>query len=259
MLLEQHIEALIFASEKPVTKKEILEALKATFEWEVSDEEFENATQAITEKFAADSFSFQLVQAGGGFQFMTKKDFAPLVNTFLNQKAKKRLTRAALETLSIIAYKQPITKAEIEQIRGVNCDYTVQKLLEKELIAIAGRASGPGHPLTYATSEQFMDYFGINSPADLPKLKEIEATHANEIGEAPELEELTPSENDVQENISDENPETENTSEQEFSDENNITHEDASQETDESLKENIIEERTRAIKSVVAEKETEHF
>lgn len=190
MMLEQHIEALIFASEKPVTPKEIKACLQEAFGWEVNDEEFEKAVEAIKEKYLADGFSFQLVMTGGGYEFMTKKDFAPLINTFLNQKAKKRLTRAALETLSIIAYKQPVTKAEIEQIRGVNCDYAVQKLLEKELIVIAGRAETVGHPLTYSTSEQFMDYFGINSPADLPKLREIEAGHENEIGPAPEVEEV---------------------------------------------------------------------
>lgn len=190
MMLEQHIEALIFASEKPVTPKEIKASLQETFGWELTDEDFTKAVDTIRDKFNADTFAFQLTMTGGGYEFMTKKDYAPLINTFLNQKAKKRLTRAALETLSIIAYKQPVSKAEIEQIRGVNCDYAVQKLLEKELIVISGRAESVGHPLTYATSEQFMDYFGINSPADLPKLREIEAGHENEIGPAPEIEEL---------------------------------------------------------------------
>jgi segregation and condensation protein B len=164
------------------------EALKTTFGWELNDAEFDNALEAVRQKYEAETFSFQVVQVGGGYEFATKKEHAPLINTFLNQKAKKRLTRAALETLSIIAYKQPITRVEIEQIRGVNCDYTIQKLLEKELIVISGRAEGPGHPLTYSTSEQFMEYFGINSPADLPKLREIETAHDNEIGEAPPIE-----------------------------------------------------------------------
>ncbi|MBD0332223.1 MAG: SMC-Scp complex subunit ScpB [Chitinophagaceae bacterium] len=90
------------------------------------------------------------------------------------QKFFKRSTSAALETLAIIAYKQPITKGEIETIRGVNSDYTVQKLLEKDLIVISGRNEHlPGHPLVYATSKNFMDYFGINSPEDLPKIREV--------------------------------------------------------------------------------------
>lgn len=189
-MLEQHLEALIFASDKPVTKKEIKETLKAAFGWEVKEADFEKALDALKQKYESEACSFHIAEIGGGYEFVTKKEYAPLINAFLNQKAKKRLTRAALETLSIIAYKQPITRTEIEQIRGVNCDYTLQKLLEKELIVIAGRADAPGHPLTYATSEQFMNYFGINSPADLPRLREIEAAHDNQIGEAPSIETL---------------------------------------------------------------------
>jgi segregation and condensation protein B len=90
------------------------------------------------------------------------------------EKFLKKLSTAALETLAIIAYKQPVTKGEIENIRGVNCDYAVQKLLEKDLVIITGRKeNAPGQPLVYCTSKSFMDYFGINSVEDLPKLKDI--------------------------------------------------------------------------------------
>ena len=86
----------------------------------------------------------------------------------------KKLSAAAMETLSIIAYKQPVTKGQVEAIRGVSADYAIQKLLEKELIVISGRnETMPGHPLVYATSKSFMDYFGINTPDDLPKIKEV--------------------------------------------------------------------------------------
>ncbi|MEY2834362.1 MAG: SMC-Scp complex subunit ScpB, partial [Bacteroidota bacterium] len=103
-----------------------------------------------------------------------KKDFFPTVSALIQHKARKRLSTASLETLSIIAYKQPITKSEIEAIRGVNCDYSIQKLLEKELIIIAGRnEQAVGKPLVYATSRQFMDYFGINSAEELPKINEV--------------------------------------------------------------------------------------
>src|SRR6478735_3353332 len=98
MMLEQHIEALIFASEKPVTPKEIKACLQESFGWEVTDEDFNKAVDAIRDKYLADTFSFHLVMSGGGYELMTKKDYAPVINTFLNQKAKKRLTRAALET-----------------------------------------------------------------------------------------------------------------------------------------------------------------
>jgi segregation and condensation protein B len=97
-------------------------------------------------------------------------------------RAKKKLSQAAIETLAIIAYRQPITKLEIEQIRGVNCDYTVQKLLEKELISLAGKADTVGKPILYQTSDLFMDYFGLKNIADLPQLKDF-ITETNEIGE----------------------------------------------------------------------------
>jgi segregation and condensation protein B len=112
--------------------------------------------------------------SGGGWQFLTKKEYHKTVAQLNGDKFLKRLSAAALETLAIVAYKQPVTKGEIEAIRGVSSDYAVQKLLEKELIIITGRNEKmPGHPLVYATSRNFMDYFGINSPEDLPKIKEV--------------------------------------------------------------------------------------
>lgn len=187
-LLQQHIEAIIFASEHPVTDKEISESLKTTFGWELAKDEIQEAIEHLTARYEDELYSFHLVQLAGGYHFMTKQDYYPVINTLLNQKAKKRLSTAALETLSIVAYRQPITKSEIEEIRGVNCDYTIQKLLEKDLITISGRAEGPGKPLLYKTSQTFMDYFGINSSKDLPKLKEIEKEEENTIGEQQDIE-----------------------------------------------------------------------
>jgi segregation and condensation protein B len=200
-MLKQHIEAIIFTSEQPTTIKDIQECLMTTYGWEILKEEIENELNAIIEKYQSDNFSFELVAIAGGWHFMTKKDYYPTVATYLHQRARKRLSTSAMETLAIIAYKQPINKSEIENIRGVNCDHTIQKLLEKELIVISGREEGPGRPLLYKTSPLFMDYFGINSPKDLPKLKEIEpADEENSIGEAPVMEEevaipLNPSDN----------------------------------------------------------------
>ncbi len=187
-LLQQHIEAIIFASEHPVTDKELSECLKTTFGWELGREEIQTAIDELAARYSNEVFSFQLRQIAGGYHFMTKPEYYAVINTLLNQKAQKRLSTAALETLSIIAYKQPITKAEMEEIRGVNCDYTVQKLLEKDLITISGRAEGPGKPLLYKTSQTFMDHFGINSAKDLPKLKEIEQKEENAIGQEQEIE-----------------------------------------------------------------------
>src|SRR5688500_15239613 len=132
------------------------------------------AIEGIVEKYSTEFYPFEVRLSGGGWQFLTKKDFHKTVAQLNGEKFLKRLSTAALETLAIIAYKQPITKGEIEAIRGVNSDYSVQKLLEKELIVISGRNEKlPGHPLVYATSKTFMDYCGIDSPEDIPKISEV--------------------------------------------------------------------------------------
>lgn len=124
----------------------------------------------------------------GGYQFLTKPSYYNVISEHLKLENKKKLSRAMMETLSIIAYKQPVIKSEIEHIRGVSSDYTIQKLLEKELVEIGGRSDTPGRPLLYRTSGKFMNYFGLNDLNDLPKLKEF-ATDENQIGEQAPLEE----------------------------------------------------------------------
>ena len=170
-----HIEALIFASEKPLTSMDVLELVNNAFgfmEDKITLDQVEASVDGIREKYAAEFYPFELRQSGGGWQFLTKRDYHKTIAQLNGDKFLKRLSTAALETLAIIAYKQPITKSEIEAIRGVNTDYSIQKLLEKELIVITGRNEQlPGKPLVYNTSRHFMDYFGINSPADLPKTK----------------------------------------------------------------------------------------
>jgi segregation and condensation protein B len=175
-----HIEALIFAAERPLTTLELCDLVNSALgfiEDRASLDQTEAAIEAIKEKYAAEFYPFEVRESGGGWQFLTKKDYHKTVAQINGDKFLKRLSTAALETLSIIAYKQPITKGEMEAIRGVSCDYAVQKLLEKELIVILGRNEKmPGHPLVYGTSRSFMDYFGINSPEDLPKIKEVIST-----------------------------------------------------------------------------------
>jgi len=175
-----HIEALIFAAERPLTTLELCDLVNNALgfiEDRASLDQTEAAIEAIKEKYAAEFYPFEVRESGGGWQFLTKKEYHKTVAQINGDKFLKRLSNAALETLSIIAYKQPITKGEMEAIRGVNCDYAVQKLLEKELIVILGRNEKlPGHPLVYGTSRSFMDYFGINSPDDLPKIKEVIST-----------------------------------------------------------------------------------
>ncbi len=172
-----HIEALIFASDKPLTSMEITELINNAFgfmEEKLTLEQIQTSIDGIREKYASEFYPFEVRESGGGWQFLTKRDFHKTVAQLNGEKFLKRLSSAAMETLAIIAYKQPITKGEIEAIRGVSSDYSIQKLLEKELIVISGRNEDmPGKPLVYITSKSFMDYFGINSAADLPKLKEI--------------------------------------------------------------------------------------
>jgi segregation and condensation protein B len=172
-----HIEVLIFASEKPLTSLEIVELINNAFgfmEERITLDQVESCMEGIREKYQSEFYPFEVRESGGGWQFLTKKEFHRTVAQLNGDKFLKRLSNAAIETLAIIAYKQPITKGEIEAIRGVNSDYSIQKLLEKELIIITGRNEElPGKPLVYSTSKTFMDYFGINSADDLPKIKEV--------------------------------------------------------------------------------------
>jgi segregation and condensation protein B len=172
-----HVEALIFASEKPLTALELTDLINNAFGFmddQIILDQIEAAVEGIHEKYQSEFYPFEIRQSGGGWQFLTKKEFHKTIAQINGDKFLKRLSAATLETLAIIAYKQPITKGEIEAIRGVNSDYSVQKLLEKELIIISGRNEKmPGHPLIYNVSKNFMDYFGINNTDDLPKIKEV--------------------------------------------------------------------------------------
>lgn len=152
------------------------------FESEVPTAHILEAIDALHVKYSHEDFSFALESLGGGYQFLTKPAYQASISILLRQQSHKRLSTAQLETLSIIAYKQPVTKTEIEHIRGVNCDYSIQKLLEKELVAIKGKSDTVGRPILYGTSEKFMEYFGINSIADLPQPKDF-SQEENQIGE----------------------------------------------------------------------------
>jgi len=175
--LMPHIEALVFASDKPLTTLEITELVNNALGFmddKITLDKVEAALEGIVEKYSADFYPFEMNMSGGGWQFLTRKEFHKTVAQLNGDKFMKRLSAFSLETLSIIAYKQPVTKGEIEAIRGVSSDYAVQKLLEKELIIISGRnEKAPGQPLLYSTSKNFMDYFGINSPEELPRIKEV--------------------------------------------------------------------------------------
>lgn len=186
--LKQHIEALIFAAVQPIPLTEMRAVLEEAWQTEVPETEILAVLEQTRAQFARLDFAFELVEIAGGYQFLSKGAYHHAIAIHLRQTTKKRLSQAALETLALVAYKQPVSKSELEEIRGVGCDYALQKLLEKELVLIAGRSEGPGRPLLYATSEKFMDYLGIRSLTDLPKIKEFTPAE-NTIGETPAAEE----------------------------------------------------------------------
>ncbi len=189
--LAQQIEALIFTAEQPISIQEMKTCMEDLFEAKVKEDDLKTAIAELQERYAQEVYAIEILEIAGGFQFMTKAAFHPVVGQYLRQTTKKRLSRAAMETLSIIAYKQPTTKSEMEKIRGVSCDYAVQKLLEKELVDIKGRSDGPGKPLIYGTSEKFMDYFGLKNLGELPKPKDFREPDS-EIGEKAPIEEVVP-------------------------------------------------------------------
>lgn len=170
------IEALIFASEDSISASELIKAIKGIDgeDIQISSSDIENCVEELNSKYENKSLSIKIIKISNGFLFATKPEYAKYVGYLSSEKSKRRLSQAALETLSIIAYKQPITKPEIESIRGVNSDYMLNTLLEKDLIAISGRAETIGRPLLYVTTNEFLKYFGLNNISDLPKPREID-------------------------------------------------------------------------------------
>lgn len=185
-LLIRHLETLIFCSPEPISVKELQECLEEMFQAKISLEEIEEKISELTARYLQDDVSFCLEEIAGGFQFLTKPAYQASIGIMLKNQSKKRMSTSALETLAIIAYKQPITKSEIEQIRGVGSDYTVHKLLEKELLEVKGKAETVGKPVLYGTGKKFMEYFGIKNMNELPVLKDFRIGDQNTIGEEQE-------------------------------------------------------------------------
>ena len=170
------IEALIFASEDSISASELIKAIKGIDgeDIQISSSDVENCVEELNAKYETENLSVKIIKISNGFLFATKPEYANYVGYLSSEKSKRRLSQAALETLAIIAYKQPITKPEIESIRGVNSDYMLNTLLEKDLITISGRAETIGRPLLYVTTNEFLKYFGLNNIGDLPKPREID-------------------------------------------------------------------------------------
>ncbi|MEO8666289.1 MAG: SMC-Scp complex subunit ScpB, partial [Ignavibacteria bacterium] len=166
------VESIIFASEDEVSPRQIKDIIDKGG-LRISVAEVEQAVEILNDEYRSNTKSFEIQKIAGGYSFATKKEYGRFIGKLFEDKQKKRLSPSALETLAIIAYKQPITRSGIEFIRGVNVDYIVNSLLEKEMITINGRAETPGRPILYGTTKTFLKILGLNSLEDLPKLKEI--------------------------------------------------------------------------------------
>ena len=170
------IEALIFSSDDSLSAEEIIRAVKSIDgeEIELTKDDVDTTIDLLNQKYMDNGNAFRILRIANGYLYATLEAFAKYAGYLSSERAKRRLSQAALETLSIIAYKQPITKPELESIRGVNSDYILTTLLEKNLITIKGRAETVGRPLLYVTTDEFLKYFGLNNLTDLPKPREIE-------------------------------------------------------------------------------------
>ncbi len=189
--LVRHLEALLFSAGDSLAPDELMRTLREAVAPELSEQQLNDAIEALREHCDSRECVYQLQFTAGGWRLLTKPEYFPTLSKHYKQQAGKRLSRAALETLSIIAYRQPVTRADVEAIRGVSSDYAINKLLERELIAILGRDPGPGRPLIYGTSPEFMDYFGLADITDLPKLRELVPVE-NTIGEVPDITDAAP-------------------------------------------------------------------
>lgn len=163
------VEALIFASDEPVSDQKI-----AGFVDDLTPKQVEAIVDVLNQEYATTHRTFFITRVAGGYQFHAHKEFAPWIKKLYKGRRRPRLSQASLETLAIVAFKQPVTKVEIDNIRGVNSSGVIKSLLERNLIVISGRAESVGKPLLYNVTPEFLKYFGLNSIADLPKPQEIE-------------------------------------------------------------------------------------
>ena len=268
--LRNIVESMIFASEEEITPRQIKEIIDKGG-LRISIAEVEESVSSLNDEYRSGNKPFEILKIAGGFSFATKKEYGRFIGKLFEDKQKKKLSQSALETLSIIAYKQPITRSEIEFIRGVNVDYIVNSLLERDLITITGRSETPGRPILYGSTKTFLKVLGLNSLEDLPKLKEI-----NEILKNEEIEGITEADielfNSV--NSSENNPVSETSHQLELLTNENIQEEENADNTDynetesseneddeiinEDLSEVVLTENMEDNKSESAESENEN-
>ena len=182
--IQSVIESLILASPEPLPAKKIADQID-----EMTPSKVAKAVADINTRYAETETSFRIREIAGGYQFYILQEFTGYVQEMFSRTRKMRLTKAALETLAIVAYKQPVTKSEIELIRGVASDGVLHNLLEKNMLTIKGRADTVGKPLQYGTTDEFLKFFGLNKVDDLPKMSEIEEMLASaQPDDQPEFE-----------------------------------------------------------------------
>lgn len=184
--LRSAVEALLFSSDQPLTLALLAEALDAPAE------EVASTLESIRDEYKAREAGVELREMAGGYVFMTAPEQLEWVSRMLRGKRKMRLSRAALETMAIIAYKQPVTKSEVEAIRGVDASGVLATLLERNLVTIKGRSTVVGRPLLYGTTPEFLNYFGLKDLTELPRPEELRALVAAREPEQLEMMELDP-------------------------------------------------------------------
>ena len=180
----QIVEALLFASPGPLTQSRV------NLIFETDPPKLDEAVKELNRHYEKANRSFKIQMIAGGFQLTTLPEFDIWIKRMLDKSGKLALSTAALETLAIIAYKQPISRFIVESIRGVDCSGVIKTLLSKSLVRIKGRDEGPGRPLLYATTDKFLENFGVNRISDLPKLKEIADLNDGDSAERMKLMEL---------------------------------------------------------------------
>lgn len=227
------VEALIFASDEEITTKEIKDLLDG-FKISVSLKEVDASVEELNTDYEQNSNAFEIIKLAGGYVFATRKKFSHFLGKLSAETQRKKLSQSAIETLAIIAYKQPITRTEIEFIRGVNVDYIVNSLLERDLITIKGRADGPGRPILYGTTASFLKVLGLNALEDLPKLKEI-----NDILKNEKIEGISEADIDLFNSMSiqaqseiENNPKTDDTGELNFDEQTAANNEEVKEESE---------------------------
>lgn len=173
--LSSVIEALIFASDEPMPASKIREIIVENEEQiEITEETVQDFVDKLNERYDENGLSFRIQLLGGGYTFVTESKYHYWLSVFQHENAYRKLSQSAIESLAIVAYRQPITKPEVDQIRGVDSGYILRQLMEKALVEVSGRADSPGKPLLYRTTKHFLKHFGINSVDELPKPREID-------------------------------------------------------------------------------------